>query len=137
MTTPFEGGCMCGAVRYRCTGEPMAFINCHCRECRYVSGGNAAAVLIVARDAFELTRGETQAYDCKTRKGNIVTRRFCAKCGTPLFSDIKATPAIWGIKAGTLDDASWLKPSMTLWKSSAPPWAHIDETLPVFAQDPQ
>ena len=131
----FEGGCMCGAVRYQSTADPMAFMLCHCRECQYVSGGEPASVVIVPKDAVKVT-GMVKGYDCTSEQGRRVTRQFCPECGTPMFSDVEVNPAILVVKAGTMDDASGLTPSAILWTSSAHPWAHIDPNVPQFEKDP-
>ncbi|MEG9861000.1 MAG: GFA family protein [Parvularculales bacterium] len=138
MSNSISGGCLCGAVRYECDAEPVAFLICHCRDCRYVSGGNAAAVVIAPKPAFCITSGEdnVRGHTSDSDKGNQVTRQFCVQCGTPLFSKLHAMPDVWGIKAGSLDDASRLTPSATLWTSTAYSWALIHEDIPRFEKDP-
>ena len=126
---------MCGAVRYESAADPMFFFQCHCRECQYVSGGAPASVVIVPKEAVAV-EGSVKGYDCTSEKGNRVTRQFCPDCGTPMFSDIGANPAILVIKAGTMDDASDLELTATLWTSSAHPWALIDGDHPQFEKDP-
>src|ERR1051326_1424238 len=118
MVAPFSGGCLCGAVRYEVTAEPVAFMLCHCRDCQYISGGEPAAVGVVAAG------------------GNAVVRQFCGECGTPLFSGLETMPHLKVIKAGSLDDPSWLKPTAFLWTKSAQPWAHMDAAVPSFEKQP-
>ncbi|WP_439815615.1 GFA family protein [Zavarzinia sp. CC-PAN008] len=136
MVAPFTGGCMCGKVRYRVDAEPMMFAFCHCRECRYVSGGEPASVVVVPREAFHITAGEVRNYRSQAKSGNFVTRKFCPDCGTPLFSDVEAMPAIWVVKAGSMDDDSWLTPALTVWTDTAAPWAHRPAGLPEFPENP-
>jgi hypothetical protein len=136
MPAPFTGGCLCGAVRYEVSAEPVAMALCHCRDCQYVSGGEPAAVVIVPRDALKITKGKPKDFTVTGDSGKHVTRRFCAECGTPLFSDVEANPAIWVVKAGSMDDPSWLKPNMVVYTASAQPWAHMDPALPHFAKMP-
>lgn len=137
MTAPFSGGCMCGAVRYEVTSEPVAFMLCHCRECQYVSGGEPAAVVVVPKPAFTLKQGTVKGYAVKGESGNTVTRQFCPECGTPMFSELGANPDLWAIKAGTMDDASGLKPTAFLWTKSAHHWAHADKAIHGFEKGPQ
>jgi len=136
MTTPFSGGCACGTVRYTVSSEPVAFMLCHCRDCQYASGGEPAAVVVVPRTAFQLTQGAVRRYAKTSEAGNTVTRQFCPECGTPMFSELGGNPDLWVIKAGTLDDPSWLKPTALLWTRSAQPWAHRDPALPAFEKQP-
>lgn len=131
MVAPFQGGCACKAIRYEVSAEPLAFVLCHCRDCQYVSGGEPAAVVVVPTSAFTLTKGAPTGWTTRADSGNEVTRQFCGQCGAPLFT-VMRNPAVWAIKAGSLDDPSWLTPSAFLWRVSAQPWAHMDPTLPAF-----
>lgn len=136
MTTPFEGGCRCGRIRYRSSAEPLFFGHCHCRDCQYASGTGFSSVLAVPTDAFEVTQGTYKAFDVEAESGAVVSRKFCPHCGTPLFSELKASPGIWIIKAGSLDDPSWLKPAMHIWCESSQPWAPTADDLPHFGKNP-
>ena len=136
MVAPFQGGCRCGAIRYDCASEPVAVMECHCRDCQYASGGEPAAVVVVAKPSFKLTKGQVKSFAVKGESGNEVARQFCSDCGTPLFSALAGNPQLWAIKAGSLDDPSWLKPTAFLWKSSAQPWAHLDPKIHAFDKQP-
>ncbi|HTQ13110.1 MAG TPA: GFA family protein [Rhizomicrobium sp.] len=138
MVAPFAGGCLCGAVRYESAAEPVAFMLCHCRDCQYISGGEPAAVAVVPKAAFRVCQGEPElrTYAVAGESGKKVTRAFCGTCGTPLFSDLEGMPHLWAIKAGSMDDPSWLKPTAFIWTRSAQPWAHLDPALPKFEKQP-
>ena len=66
--------------------------------------------------------------------GQEVARRFCRDCGSPIVSLPEAMPEVAFIKAGTLDDTSWLEPQLHVWCESAQPWVALDRlaetTLP-------
>lgn len=137
MTKKISGGCLCGSVRFECDSQQfMGGAFCHCRDCQYVSGGGPAVVAALPETAFDLQKGETKGYTVKSESGNDVTRHFCAECGTPMFSELSTAPGLKIIKAGTFDDPESFKPQMTVWTSSAPPWAVIDPNLPQFPKDP-
>ena len=137
MTAPFQGGCRCGGIRYEVSAEPVFAGHCHCRDCQYASGGPFATVLGVPKAAFSLLQGAYAEYEIEAESGNHVSRKFCPTCGTPLFSELKANPEFWIVKAGTLDDPSWLAPTMQIWCDSAQPWAPMAEDLPTFGKNPQ
>jgi hypothetical protein len=135
MTHPFSGGCMCGAVRYEASAEPLAVATCHCRDCQYASGGGPAIVVVMPKGSVKVTKGSVKSFTKTADNGKPITRQFCTECGTPMFSVPSEAP-MFIVKAGTLDDGSWLKPSLTLWTSSAQPWAHIDKSAPTFEKQP-
>ena len=134
MPVPFEGGCRCGAVRYRCTAQPAFVVHCYCRDCQYASGGASSTGAIVMADSLTID-GRPASFSSQADSGTTVTRQFCAKCGSPVFASNAAAPTVVAIKAATLDDPSWLEPSANIWVGSAPRWAHIGDDLPRFAKN--
>ena len=135
MPSEFSGGCRCGKVRYQCSAEPMFTGHCHCRDCQYASGGAYSTILAVATAALELT-GALEGYTVDADTGNKVTRKFCPSCGTPVLSELSVNTAMMVLKAGTLDDPSWLKPSMHIWTASGQPWAETSPELPKAERNP-
>jgi hypothetical protein len=130
------GGCMCGAIRYEVTGEPITGFVCHCRACQYASGGAGANVMIVSRADSAILHGQPRTYWSRSDSGAQIGRQFCEECGTPLFSDLEAQPDLVIIKVGSLDDPTVFKPSANLWASAAQPWHKLDEEIPSFPQGP-
>ena len=135
MVAPFQGGCACGAVRYEVSAEPLMVMDCHCRECQRTTGSAHATSVIVPKDSFKLVRGSPKKYSYKGDSGNQVHRYFCENCGSPLFNEPEIAP-FNAVKAGSLDDPSWLKKSGALYTSAAQPWAHIDPNLMQFEKAP-
>ncbi len=135
MATPFKGGCICGAVRYECTAEPIMTGLCHCRDCQRATGGAFAPALAVPKSALKIT-GQVKYYDVKGDSGNTSSRGFCPNCGAPLFGRPGFAADIMTIMAGSLDDPSWYKPSMDIYTASAQPWDHMKPDLPKFPKMP-
>ena len=127
---------MCKAVRYEASAEPVAVMDCHCRDCQYASGGSHTTAVVLPAAAFKITHGEPKRFTSKGDSGNPVTRAFCGQCGSPLFSEPPAARGIVVVKAGSMDDPSWLTPGGALYVASAQPWAHIDRTKMVFEKLP-
>ena len=97
------GGCQCGAVRFRVTGTLDDASICHCRMCQKAFGAYYAP-LVSTRDAvLEWTRGEPKRF----RSSNLVSRGFCADCGTPLTYE---APDGVALAAGAFDDPASLVP---------------------------
>lgn len=136
MTVPFQGGCRCGAIRYEVTAEPLATVNCHCRDCQYASGTGYSTVVVVPTAAFRLIQGTTKAYASLADSGNTVRRHFCPDCGTPLFGENVAKPEMVALKAASLDDPSGLTIAAALFTKSAQPWCPADPARPAFATMP-
>jgi hypothetical protein len=134
MSAPFEGGCRCGAIRYRCASEPVVALHCWCRDCQYSSGGAGVTALVCVANDVVIT-GSPASHAVEAESGVTVERLFCRSCGTPLFARNPTTAALLAVKAGTLDDPSWVTPSAHIWTASAPPWACIADDLPRYAKN--
>jgi hypothetical protein len=126
-----EGGCLCGAVRYRAETVPLRVVVCHCRNCQKQTGTAFSLVVAIPSDALRL-QGETVTYIDTGDSGAEVHRHFCGSCGSPLISKIPSRPNVVFIKSGTIDDTRWLVPEAHIWCRSAQPWVHMDPELPRF-----
>ncbi len=133
--TTFDGGCRCGQVRYSVASAPMFSAHCHCRDCQYASGGGFSTIVGVPTDAVEMS-GELGGYTVTAESGNQLTRKFCLNCGTPMLTELHSNPQMMVLKAGTLDDPSWLKPSIHIWTGSGQPWTEELSELPKFSKNP-
>jgi hypothetical protein len=129
------GGCLCGQVRYRAITDAAQSMVCHCRACQKQSGSAFSLVLTVPADAIEIS-GETKVFEHLSDGGSGVMRHFCPDCGSPIISKLAAYPELIVVKAGTLDDPSWLKPEVHVWCASAQPWVTIPRDLPRFPGNP-
>jgi hypothetical protein len=132
--TPFTGGCLCGAVRYECSAEPIVMGNCHCRDCQLATGTAFAAGMLVPNNAVAIA-GEVKYYDVTGDSGSIIGRGFCPNCGSKLFSK-PSVPELIGIFAGSLDEPSGYQPVMDIYTASAQPWDYMNPDLPKFAKMP-
>ena len=93
------GGCQCGAIRYRIDGPLGRAGICHCRMCQKAFGSFGAALVSVPATDLTWARGTPGTF----RSSSIVSRGFCAACGTPLFMREDGDPD-YEIAIGTLDD---------------------------------
>jgi hypothetical protein len=129
------GGCLCRQVRFSITAEPIAMRLCWCRVCQYFGSGNATVNLVFPSNAITI-EGTPRDYRSIADSGNVMHRRFCPNCGTPLFSEAESRPHLIIVRNGALDDTELLKPDATIWTTQAPEWAWIDEALPQHAGQP-
>src|SRR6516165_4752311 len=130
------GGCLCGQVRYSGTAEPMFTGVCHCKDCQKETGTAFNIVVAVSQAALSF-QGSPKAYTQKGDSGQDVVRRFCPNCGSTITSEPAAMPGASIIRAGTLDDTSWLKPTMEIYCDSKQPWVSLGSGLQSFARMPQ
>jgi hypothetical protein len=134
---PVEGGCICGAVRYRVTAPPLGVYNCHCKDCQRSAGSAFSASMIVRRADFTVTAGETLIFDKRADSGRIVRQHSCPTCHTRLFNEPATSADTIILRPGTLDDSSWAVPAGNIWTESRAPWVEIDWSLPHFPGQPQ
>ena len=129
------GGCLCGNIRYTCEAEPMMMAICHCKNCQKQTSTSFSILVAVPKGSPNI-EGELSAYNDQGSSGQAVIRKFCGKCGSPILSDVAALPTMDFLKAGTLNDTSWLKPETQLWCDSAQPWIRLDDDIAQIAQNP-
>jgi len=130
------GGCLCGAVRYSIEAEPLVTRTCWCRDCQKLAAGSATVNVVFPAEAVQID-GALHDYASTAASGNLMHRGFCPQCGTPVTTGSEARPHLIGIRAGTLDDPEIGKPEITIWTSSAPGWAPIDQSIPQEATQPK
>lgn len=133
---PIGGGCVCGSVRYRLTAPPLAAYNCHCADCQRASGGAYTMSLPIPADRVELLSGDLDGFDKPADSGRVVRMLRCASCGTNVWNLPLAAPQTLIVKAGTLDDPSWLRPVGNIWTDSHHPAVEIDPALVNFPGQP-
>ena len=135
MSQVITGGCLCGKVRFRISAEPIAMRLCWCRLCQYLAAGNATVNVVFPSNAIQI-EGEPRDFRSVAASGNVMHRRFCADCGTQLFSEAESRPHLIIVRNGALDDTELMSPGATIWTAEAPEWAWIDEDLPQHAGQP-
>ena len=126
-----RGGCQCGTVRYSLSGEIHALNVCHCRDCQTQSGSAFGMSLVIEPAAFQIESGSLQAFVTTADSGRQKTCAFCPQCGVRIYN---ATSALMSIKAGTLDDTSWLRPDAHYWVTRRQPWLTLPKDVPVFEE---
>ncbi|WP_280155533.1 GFA family protein [Piscinibacter sp. XHJ-5] len=131
-----EGGCLCGAIRYRSSAEPLLTVVCQCSHCQRTSGSAYSVMLAMPVGSIEFSGQPLASYDDMGTSGMLVHRRFCDRCGSPIVSDAEVAPTMHFLKTGSLDDASWVRPQAAIWCNSAQPWAPLPEGMQKVPQNP-
>ena len=83
----YEGGCHCGAVRFRVAVDVHEAIECNCSMCTK----KANLHLIVPLDRFEILRGEDQLTTYRFNTG-VARHTFCHTCGIHPFYTPRSHP---------------------------------------------
>ena len=126
-----EGGCACGAVRYRLTSEPL-FVNCcHCLNCQRQTGSAFVINVLIEGDRVALLAGEPQAVDVPRDDGPDQRIFRCPDCQVAVYSAY-GSPTVLFVRAGTLDDPSAVAPDAHIYTRSKLPWVTLSESVPAF-----
>jgi hypothetical protein len=122
-----EGGCLCGAVRYRVVGPLREIVACHCTQCRKTSGHYVAATRCRSSDL--VIEGSTLTW---FKSSDTAERAFCGRCGSNLFWR-RFESKFTSIFAGTIDgDTELLMGSQIHTESKGDYYALPD--IPVISQ---
>ena len=133
---PVEGGCQCGAVRYRLKAAPLGIYACHCKDCQRFSGTTHTMSMVVRAEDAALSEGELVGFDKPADSGRTVRMLGCAQCGTKIWNEPLSAPHLLILKPGTLDDMSWARPVGNIWTDRAQSWTYIDPSVPNFPGQP-
>src|SRR3954467_458321 len=140
-TGPQPGGCLCGAVRYTITQPPLVAYTCHCTVCQRLTGSAFSSAFVIAAEAGRFAGGEVRAFQRPAESGRVVTRWVCRDCGTWICNGARpgtaAPGSVVAVRAGTLDDPSWLRPTAHFWTRSAQPWVILPEGDTRFETQPE
>ena len=136
MSNVVTGSCLCERYRYAFDRDQvLSAHHCHCRDCRKMTGSGKATIVLVPTAALQ-AQGELNAYTVTGADGSHVTRCFCANCGSGVISYVEEMPDLRFVKAGTLDDSSWVTIDSSFWSSTAEPWSPVDAGCVAFERNP-
>lgn len=116
---PLEGGCRCGAVRFRVTEPPLIECACHCRGCQRMSSSAFSLTAICAASGFEVTKGSPVIGGLRDPE---LQHFFCGDCMTWMFTRPAMLPVV-NVRPTMLEDHAWFVPFMETCTATRLPWA--------------
>lgn len=133
--TLHEGGCGCGALRYRVEGAPIFVNNCHCTLCQHQTGSTSVVNAFYEGERIEILSGVLSEHEVKAGSGGPHVICRCAQCGTAVLSYYPRLGKLGaGLRVGTLDDPSWVRPDAVIFVSEKMPWVALPDDIPSFAK---
>jgi hypothetical protein len=136
LKAPFEGGCQCGALRYRCEADPFVAYACHCLECQHLTSSAFTTCIQVPAEALSETSGSPASRDRVADSGNRITTWFCAGCSSALYSGNAARPRVRTLEVGALDRAGDVEVAAHIWTRRRLPWVLIPPEHRDFSEMP-
>ena len=124
-----EGGCSCGAVRYRLTSEPLFVHCCHCLNCQRQTGSAFVVNLLIEADRVEVVSGGPEPVDVPRDDGSSQRIYRCPTCRVALFSEY-SSPKLRYVRAGTLDEPRGVEPDVHIFTRSKVGWVRLPESVP-------
>ena len=131
MAAQLEGGCSCGAVRYRLLSEPMFVHCCHCLNCQRQTGSAFVINLLIEAGRVEVVAGDPHAVDVPRDDGSNQRIFRCPACQVAVYSEY-TRPEVRFVRGGTLDDPSQVSPGVHIFTRSKLPWVELPEQVPAF-----
>jgi hypothetical protein len=135
---PMSGGCACGAIRYEIASFPLLVYTCNCTDCQTRSGSAFAVNMPAAAGDFHVLKGGPKAWRHNSPSGVAVISWFCGDCGARIYGERKGRAEIVNVRAGTLDDTSWLLPAAHFFTraASAQSWVQPAARATCFETQP-
>ena len=124
----YEGGCLCGAIRYRSTASPVRGVICHCSMCRKHSGAPILAFVHFPSESFSWLKEEPARY----RSSQFAERGFCPTCGSTVTMHEEILTDRAQIAVGSLDEPERVRPYDHVWTKDQIVWFEVDDDLPRY-----
>ncbi|MGE3303264.1 MAG: GFA family protein [Hyphomonadaceae bacterium] len=132
MNAPLEGGCACGAIRFRLEAAPMFTHCCHCLDCQRQGGAAFALNALIEADRMIVLSGAPARFDMPTDSGKPHGIYRCPACATALWSEYGGVSAIRFVRVGALDDPAAVAPDVHIYTRSKQPWVALPAGVPAF-----
>jgi hypothetical protein len=132
MSETHDGGCACGAVRYRLATAPMFVHCCHCRDCQRQTGSAFVLNALIETDRVGLLSGDPEAVGVPTDSGRPHRIFRCPACRTAVWSEYGGRAVFCFVRVGTLDDPAALPPDVHIYTRSKLPWVALPHGVPAF-----
>ena len=128
-----EGGCACGAVRYRVKSAPLRATVCRCTFCQHRTGSAFEVGVYFKPEDAELLSGTLKIYEHRSDEtGRWIRSELCVNCGTSVTWTVEAMPDARAIAGGTFNDLHWFKIARHSWTRSAHRWVTLPPDVPAF-----
>jgi hypothetical protein len=131
MSVQRDGGCACGALRYRLASGPMFVHCCHCLNCQRQTGSAFVINLLIEADRVEVLKGAAQPRDVPRDDGSVQRIFRCPHCQVAIFSEYGRREVRF-VRGGTLDDPTGITPDVHIFTRSKVGWVTLPEGTPAF-----
>jgi hypothetical protein len=135
---PNQGGCQCGAVRFKTTSTPARAMACHCTSCKLRSGSPYGVGVYFQDEDIEFLESETGDASLGMYEFHSVTsnrwirNEFCKQCGTAVSWTLEMRPGLRAIAGGCFDDPNWFEIEAHIWTESARSDMCYPDNVPQF-----
>ena len=140
MNLPLTGGCLCRSIRYVITQPPIIVYTYHCTDCQHITGSAFAIGVMVLDEVLRLSGKVPRIIESIADSGRVKGRCVCPDCATSVCGQPRPETLVQGmvrsILGGTLDDTSWLYPTVHVWTRSKQPWIVLPESDQQFDTQP-
>lgn len=123
-----SGGCLCGAIRFRTTANPLGVVYCHCQSCRRHTASAVAIFAGFAEEAVSFTQGVPAVFESSPD----VWRSFCGRCGSPISYRAARYPGEVHFYIGVMDRPEQYVPQTHVYYGEHIPWFDTKDDLPRF-----
>ena len=130
------GRCLCEAVRYEVTAEPLVVYACHCSDCQTSTGSAFVLAMRLPAGSAAITRGPAKPFVRSRADGRKKAIMRCTECLTALWSESLPAADYLTVYAGSLDESPTLIPDAHIWTQDTQPWITLPRNVPCFEQGP-
>ena len=136
VSLPLKGGCQCGKLRYEISAPPLMLYACHCTNCQKQTGSAFVLSATIVENTFSFTEGAPVKFEWTADSGTQRYGHFCGDCGGRICNGATPSIGVLSLRAGTIDDKSWVRPAGHIWVRSAQKWFKFEDNDLLFEGQP-
>ncbi len=135
MTETHQGGCQCGAVRFKTSSKPIRAMACHCTTCKLRTGAPYGIGVYFNEDEVTFEGPERSVYEFNSdESGRWIRNEFCPKCASVVSWTLEMRPGLRAIAGGSYDNPDWYKLEAHIWTRSARSDMCYPESMPTHEE---
>ena len=120
-----KGKCLCGAVKYKLSENPLFTQVCHCKDCKVLTGASYVINSSVIDNTLCIEGKVSSSIKLQGGSGKSVKMFYCDKCGVYIYTDYESAIGRLNIRTKTLENSKEFPPQAHIFTKDKDEWVNL------------